>query len=67
MVRDSDATVWMTAAAWTTFNLLHLIYHVTMLQMYEGPDRFLVVASLVILLLVSASLLMPARRALSPG
>jgi hypothetical protein len=63
----SDATVRMTAAVWTTFNLLHLIYHVTMLQMYEGRDRFLVVASLVIVFLVSASLLMGSRRGLSPG
>jgi hypothetical protein len=40
---------------------------VTMLQMYEGRDRFLVVASLVIVFLVSASLLMGSRRGLSPG
>ena len=46
----------LLALAWTAFNLLHLVYHVTMLQV-----------SLVILLLVSASLLTPARRGLSPG
>jgi hypothetical protein len=63
----SDATVRMTAAAWTTFNLLHLIYHVVMLHMYEGRDRFLVVASLVILVLVSGSLLIRSRRGPSPG
>jgi hypothetical protein len=67
----NDATVRITAAAWTTFNLAHLIYHLTMLQVYEGRDKFLVVASLVILLLVSAALLMPlsqvrARGPLSP-
>jgi hypothetical protein len=58
----SDATVRITAAAWTTFNLLHLIYHATMLQMYDGRDKVLVIASLVILVLVSASLLMPLSR-----
>jgi hypothetical protein len=61
----SDATVRITAAAWTTFNLLHLVYHLTTLQMYDGRDKVLVAASLVILLLVSASLLMPVRRELS--
>ena len=68
----NDAMVRITAAVWTTFNLLHLIYHLTMLQMYEGRDKFLVAASLVILVLVSAALLMPLsqvrpRGRISPG
>lgn len=58
----SDATVRITAAAWTTFNVFHLGYHVTTLQMYDGRDRVLVVASLTILSLVSAVLLLPLSR-----
>ena len=58
----SDASVRITAAAWTTFNLLHLGYHVTMLQMYDGRDKVLVVTSLVILSLVSAALLLGLSR-----
>jgi hypothetical protein len=58
----SDATVRITAAAWTTFNLLHLGYHVTALQMYDGRDKVLVVTSLVILSLISAALLLPLSR-----
>jgi hypothetical protein len=58
----SDATVRITAAAWTTFNVLHLGYHVTTLQMYDGRDKVLVVTSLVILSLVSAALLLPLSR-----
>lgn len=58
----SDATVRITAAAWTTFNVLHLGYHVTMLQMYDGRDQVLVVTSLVILSLVSAALLLGLSR-----
>ena len=58
----SDATVRITAAAWTTFNVLHLGYHVTTLQMYDGRDKVLVVTSLTILALVSAALLLPLSR-----
>ena len=58
----SDATVRITAAAWTTFNVLHLWYHVSTLQMYDGRDKVLVVTSLAILSLVSAALLFPLSR-----
>jgi len=58
----SDATVRITAAAWTTFNVLHLWYHVSTLQMYDGRDKVLVVTSLAILSLVSAALLLPLSR-----
>jgi hypothetical protein len=54
-----DAVVLATALAWATFNLLHLIYHLTRLQMYDTRDRILVVASLAILLAFSAALLIP--------
>jgi hypothetical protein len=57
-----DATVRITAAAWTTFNVLHLWYHVSTLQMYDGRDKVLVVTSLAILSLVSAALLLPLSR-----
>ena len=58
----NDATVRIAGAVWTTFNLAHLVYHLTMLQVYEDRDKFLVAASLVILLLVSAVLLMRLSR-----
>src|ERR1700730_1473231 len=45
----SDATVRITAAAWTTFNVLHLWYHVSTLQMYDGCVERLVGTSLAIL------------------
>lgn len=57
--------VLTAAALW--FAASDATVRMTTLQMYEGRDGFLVVASLVILVLVSASLLMPARRALCPG
>jgi hypothetical protein len=57
-----DAVVLAAALAWTVFNALHLLYHLTMLQVYDTLDRIFVVASLVIALAFSAALLIPARR-----
>jgi hypothetical protein len=59
---SNEATVRIAAAAWTTFNVFHLVYHLTMLQIYDTRDRVLVIVSLVVLLLVSATLLIPGRR-----
>ncbi len=58
----SDAVVRVTAAAWTTFNVLHMIYHLTMLSVYDAREKIFLVVSLVVVLIVSALLLLPARR-----
>lgn len=51
----------VTAASWTTFNLLHLIYHLRMLHMYGPRDAILNVIALGTVLLCSAALALPAR------
>jgi hypothetical protein len=59
-----DLLVVLTATAWTTFNVLHLAYHVTMLHMVPTlTDTFLGVGTLMLLALVSAVLLVPLRAA----
>ena len=67
MYAARGARVRVTATAWTVFNVLHLGYHVTALQMYDGRDKVLVVASLVIVTLVSVALLLPVSRKPSGG
>ncbi|WAJ42930.1 hypothetical protein OK015_16900 [Mycobacterium sp. Aquia_216] len=51
----------VTAVSWTTFNLLHLIYHLQMLRMYGARDAVLNVIALGGVLLCSAALGVPAR------
>lgn len=51
----------VTAVSWTTFNLLHLIYHLRMLHMYGPRDAILNVVALGTVLLCSAALALPAR------
>ncbi|MCV7425541.1 hypothetical protein [Mycobacterium montefiorense] len=51
----------VTAVSWTTFNLLHLIYHLTMLHMYGTRDAILNVIALGGVLLCSMALGLPAR------
>lgn len=53
--------VRVAAGAWTVFNLLHLIFHVQMLHMYEPRDQVLNVIALSTVLLVSLALLLPQR------
>lgn len=55
------AVVVITGAAWSVFNVLHLIYHLGMLHMYGTRDAVLNVVSLGLLLVVSLALLVPAR------
>lgn len=60
--------VALTAAAWTTFNVLHVSYHFTMLQMVPTlTDKILGVGTLVLLTLVSAALLIPLRAQRTPA
>lgn len=64
------ALIWITnttlvrvaGAAWTVFNLLHWVFHMRMLHMYEPRDQILNAVFLTAILLVSALLLRPARR-----
>ena len=63
---SSDSIVRVAAAAWTTFNVFHLAYHLTMLDVYDTGEQTFLVISLVVLLVVSAPLLLPARPARSP-
>jgi hypothetical protein len=51
----------VTAVSWTTFNLLHLIYHLKMLHMYGTRDATLNAIALGGVLLCSAALGLPAR------
>ena len=53
----------VAGAAWTVFNLLHWIFHMRMLHMYEPRDQILNVITLSAILVVSALLLLPTRRA----
>lgn len=51
----------VTAVSWTTFNLLHLTYHLTMLHMFGTRDAVLNVIALGGALLCSMALGLPAR------
>jgi hypothetical protein len=63
-IRSTDTTlVRVAGAAWTVFNLLHWIFHMRMLHMYEPRDRILNAITLSGILVASALLLLPARRA----
>ena len=55
--------VRVAGAAWTVFNLLHWIFHMRMLHMYEPRDQILNAITLSAILVVSALLLLPTRRA----
>jgi hypothetical protein len=49
----------VTAVSWTTFKLLHLIYHLKMLHIYGPRDAILNVIALGGVLLCSAALALP--------
>lgn len=59
---DSASTVKTAAAAWLTFNVLHLLYHLRMLHVYDTRDAALNAVLLGLLALISAALLVPTRR-----
>jgi hypothetical protein len=54
--------VKVTAGTWTVFNLLHFIYHMQMLGMYNTRDQILNVLVLSAILLAGAALFVPARQ-----
>lgn len=49
------------AAAWSVFNILHLIYHLTMLHMYCTRDAIGNAVSLSLFVVVSLALLIPVQ------
>ena len=57
----NNRAVQMTGAVWLVFNLLHLIYHLQHLHMYQPSDQVLNVISLSALLVLSAVLLVPSH------
>lgn len=62
LVHLSNRTLRLaTAASWTMFNLLHLIFDVRMLHMYGTCDAVLNVIALSAVLLCSVALGLPAR------
>jgi hypothetical protein len=63
-IRSTNTTlVRVAGAAWTVFNLLHWIFHMRMLHMYEPRDQILNAILLSAILIVSALLLLPTRHA----
>ncbi|MGV9797156.1 hypothetical protein ACWDTP_03725 [Mycobacterium sp. NPDC003449] len=60
LFRLANRTLILVAAvSWTVFNLLHLIYHATMLHMYGPRDAILNVVALGVVLLCSVVLVIP--------
>ncbi|WP_046315979.1 hypothetical protein [Mycobacterium sp. UM_Kg1] len=59
---SNRAVVVVAALSWSTFNVLHLIYHLGMLHMYGPRDAALNAVGLSLLAVVSLVLLVPARR-----
>ena len=53
--------ILVTAVSWTIFNLLHLIYHATMMHMYGTRDAILNGVILSAVLVCSAMLAIPIR------
>ncbi len=58
----NDSLVRVVALAWTVFNVVHLVYHIRMIGMYDGRDKVLVIGSLSMLVVVSLALLAPIPR-----
>jgi heme/copper-type cytochrome/quinol oxidase subunit 4 len=57
----NDAVVRTVAAVALAFGVLHLIYHVQTLHMYDTQDKVLNMIALVIPVLLAASLFIPVR------
>jgi hypothetical protein len=51
----------VTAGAWTVFNLLHFIFHMQMLHMYDPRDQILNAIALSAVLVASVVLFLPIR------
>ncbi|HUQ56959.1 hypothetical protein [Lentzea sp.] len=59
----SQVVVRLVGAALLTFNLLHFVYHLTMLHMYEPRDQVLNVLVLGLTVVLSVVLVVPSRQA----
>ena len=53
--------VRMTGAALLVFNVLHFVYHLTMLHVYEPRDQWLNAVLLGLLVVLSVILVVPSR------
>lgn len=58
-----QVVVRLVGAALLTFNLLHFVYHLTMLHMYEPRDQVLNVLVLGLTVVLSVVLVVPSRQA----
>jgi heme/copper-type cytochrome/quinol oxidase subunit 4 len=58
-----QVVVRLVGAALLTFNLLHFVYHLTMLHMYEPRDQVLNVLALGLTVVLSVVLVVPSRQA----
>ncbi|MGP4017569.1 hypothetical protein [Saccharopolyspora sp. 5N708] len=54
--------VRIAGGTWLVFNVLHFVYHMTMLHMYTPRDQVLNVLTLGLLIIVSAALIVPTPR-----
>jgi hypothetical protein len=62
-----DLLVCVVGAGWLTFNLLHFIYHMTMLHMYNALDQTLNVITLALLVIASVVLVIPVKHRHTPA
>ncbi|MCH0539188.1 hypothetical protein I3F58_06385 [Streptomyces sp. MUM 203J] len=63
----SNPMVQTTGAAWLTFNILHLVYHVQHLHVYDTIDQILNVVLLSAQTIIAAALLVPLTHAPRPA
>jgi hypothetical protein len=56
-----QSVVYLVGASWLTFNVLHLIYHIPRLAMFEMRDRVIGGASLCLAVVLALLLLVPVR------
>lgn len=62
LVRTHDELLLRVVSwGWLVFNVLHFIYHMTMLGMYKPSDQVANVITLSLLVIVSVILVVPAR------
>ncbi|WP_406149575.1 hypothetical protein [Streptomyces sp. NBC_01012] len=59
--------VQLTATAWLVFNVLHCVYHLQHLHVYDTVDKVLNVLLLGLLVLITAALFIPVRPADGTG
>lgn len=58
----NDRIVQISGATWLVFNVLHMIYHLRMLHVYNTLDRTLNIVLLGFLVVIAVPLLIPSRQ-----